>query len=145
MLEDDLNKTTGIISVLSVSSVVKNPYARAARKELEVSAGKLRDIMPKRPRYHKRLPKRLSDRLSKIYQRLHKVPYINKQEMKKWQERFCYSPEPEREAAIWEWMANEYEKRTADIEEQREKNRIFKKLLTESVDYEPLGVRKLPE
>ena len=110
-----------------------------------MSAGKLKNIMPRRPRYHERLPKRLSDRLSKIYQRLQDVPYINKQEMEKWQERFCYSPEPEREAAIWEWMANEYEKRTAGIEDQLEKNRIFKRLLSESVDYEPLGVRKLPE
>ncbi|RLA92104.1 MAG: hypothetical protein DRG34_00965 [Deltaproteobacteria bacterium] len=110
-----------------------------------MSAGKLKNIMPKRPRYHERLPKELSDQLTAIYQRLKGVPYINKQEMEKWQERFCYSPEPEREAAIWEWMANEYEKRTADIEDQLEKNRIFKKLLTESVDYEPLGVRKLPE
>jgi hypothetical protein len=110
-----------------------------------VSAGKLKDIMPKRPRYHERLPKGLRDRLTKIYQRLQEVPYINKQEMEKWQERFCYAPEPEREAAIWEWMANEYEKRIAGIEEQPEKSRIFKKLLTESMDYEPLGVRKLPE
>jgi hypothetical protein len=31
------------------------------------------------------------------------------------------------------------------MEDQGEKNRIFKKLLSESVDYEPLGVRKLPE
>ena len=110
-----------------------------------MSAGKLKNIMPKRPRYHERLSKELSDQLTAIYQRLQEVPYIKKQEMEKWQERFCYSPEPEREAAIWEWLANEYEKRTADIEDQGKKNRIFKKLLTESVDYEPLGVRKLPE
>ncbi len=110
-----------------------------------MSAGKLKNMMPKRPRYHERLPKVLSDQLTAIYQRLKEVPYINKQEMGKWQERFCYSPEPEREAAIWEWLANEYEKRSADIDDQLEKNRIFKKLLTESVDYEPLGVRKLPE
>jgi hypothetical protein len=115
------------------------------KKEVHVSAGKLKNIMPKRPRYHEKLPKRLRDRLAKIYQRLQEVPYINKQEMEKWQERFCYSPEPEREAAIWEWMVDEYEKRTADSGEQLEKNRIFKKLLAESVDYEPLGVRKLPE
>ena len=31
------------------------------------------------------------------------------------------------------------------IGDQLEKNRIFKRLLSESVDYEPLGVRKLPE
>ena len=101
--------------------------------------------MPKRSRYHERLPKRLTDRLSKIYQRLQEVPYINKQEIEKWQERFCYSPEPEREVDIWEWMAKEYEKRTVGMQDQKEKNRIFKRLLSESVDYEPLGVRKLPE
>ena len=110
-----------------------------------MSAGKLKNIMPKRPRYHERLSKELSDQLTAIYQRLQEVPYIKKQEMEKWQERFCYSPEPEREAAIWEWLANEYEKRTADMDDQGEKNRIFKRLLTESVDYEPLGVRKLPK
>ena len=110
-----------------------------------MSAGKLKNIMPKRPRYHERLPKELSDKLTVIYQRLKEVPYIKKQQMEKWQERFCYSPEPEREAAIWEWLANEYEKSTAGMQNQDEKNRIFKKLLTESVDYEPLGVRKLPE
>ena len=110
-----------------------------------MSAGKLKDLMPKRPRYHEKLPKRINDKLTSIYNRLQEVPFINKQQLEKWQERFCYSPEPEREAAVWEWLATEYEKRTADIDDQVEKNRIFKKLLTESVDYEPLGVRKLPE
>ena len=100
-----------------------------------MSAGKLRDIMPKE----------LGDQLTDIYLRLQEVPYIKKQEMEKWQERFCYSPEPEREAAIWEWLADEYENRTDGVQGQEEKNRIFKKLLTESVDFEPLGVRKLPE
>jgi hypothetical protein len=110
-----------------------------------LSAGKLKDLMPKLPRNYDDLPGKLRDKLAKVYQTLQDVPYINKQEFDKWQERFCYSPEPEGEIAIWEWLANEYEVRTAEIEDQGEKNRIFKKLLTESVDFEPLGVRKLPE
>jgi hypothetical protein len=42
-------------------------------------------------------------------------------------------------------MAKEYEKRTVGMQDQKEKNRMFKRLLSESVDYEPLGVRKLPK
>ena len=110
-----------------------------------MSAGKLKDIMPKRPRYYDGLPEKLRDKLAKVYQALQDVPYINKQHFDKWQERFCYSPEPEREIAIWEWLAKEYEEQTASLQNQREKNRIFKRLLSKSVDYEPLGVKKLPE
>lgn len=110
-----------------------------------MSANRLRDLMPKRPRYHEELPKKLSDKLAAVYRRLQEVPYINRQHFEKWQERFCYSPEPEREVAVWEWLANEYEKRTASIKDPQEKSSIFRKLLSESVDYEPLGVRKLPE
>lgn len=110
-----------------------------------MSARRLKDLMPKRPRYHEKLPENLSDKLATVYQRLQEVPFINKQQLNKWQDRFCYSPEPEREIAVWEWLAGQYEQRTSDIRDQREKNRIFKKLLTESVNYEPLGVRKLPE
>ena len=110
-----------------------------------MSGGRLKDIMPKRPRYHQELPEKLKGKLAAIYKRLQAVPYINRQNFDKWQERFCYSPEPEREVAIWEWLTNEYEKRTSGIKGQREKNAIFRKLLSESVDYEPLGVRKLPE
>lgn len=106
---------------------------------------RLKDLMPKRPRYYEKLPKKLSGKLAAIYKRLQEVPYMNKQQFEKWQDRFCYSPEPEREAAVWEWIAKEYEKRTSDIQDQQEKNGIFRKLLSESVDYEPLGVRKLPE
>jgi hypothetical protein len=101
--------------------------------------------MPKRPRYHERLPEKLKDKLAAVYYRLEEIPYINKQHFDKWLERFCYSPEPEREVAVWEWLTNEYEKRTSHLKGQREKNAIFRKLLSESVDYEPLGVRKLPE
>jgi hypothetical protein len=101
--------------------------------------------MPKRPRQYDQLPERLSDKLAKVYQRLQEVTFINRQHLDKWQDRFCYSPEPEREIAVWEWLANEYEKRTDGVQDQGEKNRIFKRLLTESVDYEPLGVKKLPE
>jgi hypothetical protein len=101
--------------------------------------------MPKRPRYHDELSKELRDKLATIYSRLHEVSYMNKQEFEKWQERFCYSPEPEREVAVWEWLTKEYEKRTSTGQDQQEKNRVFRKLLRESVDYEPLGVRKLPE
>jgi hypothetical protein len=118
--------------------------AEGCEKELLVSARRLKDLMPKRPRYHDSLPVELTRRLTKIYQRLEEVPFINKQQMESWQERFCYSPEPEREIDVWEWIAGEYEKRTAGIEDERKKNRIFKGLLSESVDYEPLGVRKLP-
>jgi hypothetical protein len=110
-----------------------------------LSAGKLKDLMPKRPRYHEKLPRKLKDKLVSVYQILQDVPYINKQQFDKWQDRFCYSPEPEREIAIWEWLAREYEQQTASVQNQREKNRIFKRLLSESVDYEPLGVRKIPE
>jgi hypothetical protein len=110
-----------------------------------LSAGKLKDLMPKRPRYHEKLPRKLKDKLESVYQILQDVPYINKQQFDKWQDRFCYSPEPEREIAIWEWLAREYERQTASVQKQREKNRIFKRLLSESVDYEPLGVRKIPE
>ena len=101
--------------------------------------------MPKRPRFHQELPKTLRDKLAAVYGRLAEVPYMSKQRFEKWQERFCYSPEPEREVAVWEWLANEYEKRTSTIQDQQEKNRVFRRLLSESVDYEPLGVRKLPE
>ena len=101
--------------------------------------------MPKRPRYYDDLPGKLREKLAKVYQILQEVPYINKQQFDKWQERFCYSPEPEREIAIWEWLAREYKEQTASVQNQREKNRIFKRLLSKSVDYEPLGVRKLPE
>ena len=117
----------------------------AELEELEVSAKRLKDLMPKRPRYHEKLPEKLRDKLAAIYKRLQEVPYINKQEFEKWQDRFCFSPDPERETAVWEWIANEYERRTSDIQDQREKSSIFRKLLSESVDYEPLGVRKLPE
>jgi len=110
-----------------------------------LSAGKLKDLMPKRPRYYDDLPGKLRDKLAKVYQILQDVPFINKQQFAKWQERFCYSPEPEREIAIWEWLAKEYKEQTASVQNQREKNRIFKRLLSKSVDYEPLGVRKLPE
>jgi len=119
--------------------------ADCSQKELKLSAGKLKDIMPKRPRYYDGLPEKLRDKLAKVYQALQDVPYINKQHFDKWQERFCYSPEPEREIAIWEWLAKEYEEQTASLQNQREKNRIFKRLLSKSVDYEPLGVKKLPE
>ena len=101
--------------------------------------------MPKRPRYYEKLPEKLSEKLAMVYNKLQEVPYMNKQQFEKWQERFCYSPEPEREVAVWEWLANEYEKRTAGVQDQHEKNKAFRKLLSESVDYEPLGVRKLPE
>jgi len=101
--------------------------------------------MPKRPRYHEKLPEELKKKLDNVYRRLQEVPYIHKQRFEEWQERFCYSPEPDREIAIWEWLAREYEKQTANLQDQGKKNRIFKELLTASVDYEPLGVRKLPE
>lgn len=115
------------------------------RGNLKLAAGKLKDLMPKRPRYYDDLPAKLRRKLAKVYQILQEVPYINKQQFDKWQERFCYSPEPEREIAIWEWIAKEYKEQTADAQNQQEKNRIFKKLLAQSIDYEPLGVRKLPE
>ena len=110
-----------------------------------MGAAKLRDLMPKRPRYYDDLPGKLRDKLAKVYQILQEVLYINKQQFDKWQERFCYSPEPEREIAIWEWLAREYKEQSGDARNQQEKNRIFKKLLSRSIDYEPLGVRKLPE
>ena len=110
-----------------------------------MSARRLKDLMPKRPRYHYRLPDDLTRRLTNIYQRLEEVSFIGRQQMETWQERFCYAPEPEGEIAVWEWLAGQYEKRTIELRDQKEKNRIFKQLLTESVDFEPLGVRKLPE
>lgn len=110
-----------------------------------MSASRLKDLMPKRPRYYDKLSEDLTRRLTDVYHRLEEVPFVNKQQMEKWQERFCYSPEPAREIAVWEWLAGQYEKRTAGMKEQREKNRVFKQLLSESVNYEPLGVRKLPE
>ena len=110
-----------------------------------MAGGKLKDLMPKRPRYYDDLPEKLRDKLAKVYQILQDVPYINKQQFDKWQERFCYSPEPEREIAIWEWLAREYKEQTAGTQNQQEKNVIFKRLLARSIDYEPLGVRKLPE
>lgn len=110
-----------------------------------MSGGKLKDLMPKRSRYHERLPKNLQKKLTNVYQRLQEVPYMQKQRFEEWQDRFCYSAEPEREVAIWEWLAREYEQQTAGLRDQRDKNRIFKQLLTKSIDYEPLGVRKLPE
>ncbi len=110
-----------------------------------MSARRLKDLMPKRPRYHEKLPEKLSNKLARVYHRLQEVPFINKQDLNTWQDRFCYSPEPEREIAVWEWLAGQYEQRTAGVQDQREKNRIFRKLITEAMDYEPLGVRKLPE
>ena len=110
-----------------------------------MSASKLKDLMPKRPRHYDDLPEKLRDKLAKVYQILQEVPYINKQQFDKWQERFCYSPEPEREVAIWEWLAREYKEQTASTQNQQEKNQIFKRLLSKSIDYEPLGVRKVPE
>jgi hypothetical protein len=102
-------------------------------------------MMPKRPRYHEKLPAKLSEKLATIYNKLREVPYMNKQQFEKWQDSFCYSSEPEREVAVWEWLTREYEERTASIQDQKERNLIFRRLLSESVDYEPLGVRKLPE
>ena len=110
-----------------------------------MSARRLKDLMPKRPRYYDTLSEDLTRRLTDIYHRLEEVPFVNKQQMEKWQERFCYSPEPAREIAVWEWLAGQYEQRTARIQDRKEKSRIFRKLLTEAMDYEPLGVRKLPE
>jgi hypothetical protein len=114
-------------------------------KGYRVSSRKLRDLMPEKPRHHDSLPEELKDKLVRVFQRLQEVPYMQKQEFDKWQERFCYSPEPGREIAVWEWIVRQYEERTADMDEQSEKNRVFKKLLSESVNFEPLGVRKLPE
>ncbi len=105
---------------------------------------RLRDLMPKRPRYHDRLPDGLRLRVTSLYERLSSVPFIGKQDQGEWQERFCYSPDAEREIGVWEWLAGQYEERTADVVQEREKNRIFKELLTEAISYEPLGVRKLP-
>lgn len=105
---------------------------------------RLRDLMPKRLRYHDQLPNGLRLRVRSLYERLSRVPFIRRQNPGEWQERFCYSPDAEREIAVWEWLAGQYEKRTADVVQEREKNRIFKQLLTEAISYEPLGVRKLP-
>ena len=110
-----------------------------------MGAERLKDLMPKRPRYYEKLPVALRERLATIYRRVEEVPYIKRQQFDKWQERFCFSPDAEREIAVWEWLTIQYEERTAGIKDQREKNRVFKRLLTESVDYEPLGVRKLPD
>ena len=76
-----------------------------------MSTGKLRNMMPKRPRYHEKLPAKLSEKLATIYNKLREVPYMNKQQFEKWQDRFCYSSEPEREVAVWEWTTRE--KKTA--------------------------------
>jgi hypothetical protein len=105
---------------------------------------RLRDLMPKRPRYHEQLPDRLRLRATDLYERLCGVPFIRKQNPEEWRERFCFSPDAEREIAVWEWLAGQYEERTGEVVHQREKNRIFKELLTEAMSYEPLGVRKLP-
>jgi hypothetical protein len=105
---------------------------------------RLRDLMPKRPRYHDRLPDPLRLRVMRLYERLSGVPFIRRQDPAQWQERFCYSPDAEREIGVWEWLAGQYETRTTGIDRDEEKNRIFKELLTETVNYEPLGVRKLP-
>lgn len=105
---------------------------------------RLRDLMPTRPRYHDHLPDPLGLRVMRLYERLSGVPFITKQDPAQWQERFCYSPDAEHEIAVWEWLAGQYEKRTTGIDRQEEKNRIFKELLTEAINYEPLGVRKLP-
>ena len=105
---------------------------------------RLRDLMPTRPRYHEQLPDPLCRRVIRLYERLSGVPFITKQDPTQWQERFCYSSDAEREIAVWEWIAGQYEKRTAGIDDEEERNRIFKELLTEAIDYEPLGVRKLP-
>jgi hypothetical protein len=108
-------------------------------------AKRLRDLMPKRPRYHETLPDQLGARATELYRRLAEVPFLRKQTREQWLDRFCYDPDPAREIAVWEWLAAQYEERTASVSEQREKNRIFKELLTQAMDYEPLGVRKLPE
>jgi hypothetical protein len=105
---------------------------------------RLQDLMPKRPRFHDHLPDSLRLRAMRLYERLAGVPFIGKQNPTQWQERFCYSADAEREIAVWEWLAGQYEKRTIRIDSEEEKNRIFKELLTETVNYEPLGVRKLP-
>ena len=110
-----------------------------------MSTKRLRDLMPKRPRYHENLPEGLNEKATKLYQRLQEVPFIKKQPLERWLERFCHAPEPQREIAVWEWLTGQYEQLTAGIEDQREKNRIFRDLLTKAMDYEPLGVRKLPE
>jgi hypothetical protein len=107
-------------------------------------AKRLQDLMPKRPRYHDQLPDPLRLRVMRLYERLSGVPFISKQDPTQWQERFCYSADAEREIAVWEWLAGAYEKRTAGVEREEERTRIFKELLTETVNYEPLGVRKLP-
>jgi hypothetical protein len=105
---------------------------------------RLRDLMPKRPRYHEQLPDPLRRRAMRLYERLGDVPFISKQDPAQWQERFCYSSDAEREIAVWEWLAGQYEVKTAGIDREEERNRIFKELLTAAIDYEPLGVRKLP-
>ncbi|UCG13371.1 MAG: hypothetical protein JSU72_02475 [Deltaproteobacteria bacterium] len=108
-------------------------------------AKRLKDMMPKRPRRWERLPKPLSDRVTRLYRSLQEVPFIQKQPLEQWMDRFCGGPEPEREIAVWEWLAREYEKRTTGMRDRGEKNHIFRQLLAEAMDYEPLGVRKLPD
>ena len=79
---------------------------------------RLRDLMPTRPRYHEQLPDPLRLRVMRLYERLSAVPFISKQEPTQWQERFCYSPDAEREIAVWEWLAGQYEKRTTGIDRE---------------------------
>jgi hypothetical protein len=65
-------------------------------------ARRLKDLMPKRPRYHEALPDRLSERLIRLHQRLAEVSYIRKQSLEQGLDRFCHDPEPKHEIAVWE-------------------------------------------
>lgn len=105
---------------------------------------KLRDLMPRRPRCYEQLPEHLGERVAAVYRRLAEVPFIGKQNLEQWRDRFCYDPDPAREIAVWEWLAEQYEQRASGIRDQQEKNNIFKMILRETIDYEPLGVRRLP-
>ncbi|MBW1979675.1 MAG: hypothetical protein JRJ12_00475 [Deltaproteobacteria bacterium] len=64
-------------------------------------ADRLKDLMPKRPRYHQMLPLDLEDQVASLYEKLEQVPFIRKRGLEYLLERFCYAPEPARELKIW--------------------------------------------
>ena len=83
-------------------------------------------------------PEPLKVRAKEIYDRLKKV-YTGQVTLDDWYGGFAVSIKPEKDIEVWEWIADEYEKRKRKSL-LRSRKSIFQKVLEESKQKWPTGV-----
>jgi len=106
-------------------------------KPIKVDLARIEKIK-RGPIIHEELPESLVEKASKIYDALKELNLPSLKNPEEWINDFKRDVYPEREIAVWEWIAEEFLKKTKGKEMSFEKKReIFEKIFEKSFFGEP--------